>query len=64
MTTELIDQPKAVREEDRLETSAIVAWLQAALPDEAPGSDRVADNINDDATGFCDSLGCHDAFLL
>ena len=33
MTTELIDQPKAVREEDRLETSAIVAWLQAALPD-------------------------------
>lgn len=33
MTTALIDQPTAVRDEDRLDLEAIVAWLQTTLPE-------------------------------
>jgi aminoglycoside phosphotransferase (APT) family kinase protein len=33
MSTTLIDQPKAVRDEDRLDLGAIVAWLKAFRPD-------------------------------
>ena len=33
MTTALIDQPTAVREEDRLDLEAIVAWLHTTLPE-------------------------------